>query len=375
MTDYVVIRRIYPMAATVRESKLGKGRIIAIVSAVIILAIIISAGSVVIDSTSVKVDGGSARIVISDGEGVSGAAAEMANLGIIKHPLFFKLYARIGGYADNIQPGSLTVENGMSYGDILKLLIVPNRSAITVVIPEGYEIKQIAETLCEAGLADWNRFFDALNNDTYDYRFLEGIPERENKFEGYLFPATYEISEGMSEHDIINLMLQAFNNQFKDEYYDRAAQMNMTVDQIVTLASIIERETDSEAERAKVAGVFYNRINSGMKLQSCATVQYLLGERKPVLSIADTQIDSPYNTYIYSGFPPGPISNPGLACIEAALYPEATDAYYFVQGQDGQHIFSNTYEEHLAAMQGMTPTISVDSTVIENQDSMIQTGE
>ena len=123
-----------------------------------------------------------------------------------------------------------------------------------------------------------------------------------------------------------------------------------------------------------MAGVFYNRINSGMKLQSCATVQYILGERKPVLSIADTQIDSPYNTYIYAGFPLGPISNPGIACIEAALYPEETDAYYFVQGQDGQHIFSNTYEEHLAAMQGMTPSISVDTTVIENQDGM-RTGE
>ena len=362
------------MAATVKESKLGKGRIIAIVSAIIILAIIICAGLVVFDSSAVHINGGSAEIMISEGEGVSEAAAEMESKGIIKHPLFFKLYARLGGYAGNIQPGSLTVEDGMSYGDILNLLIIPNRSAITVVIPEGYEVRQIAETLCEAGLADWNRFYDAIN-DTYDYKFLEGIPERENRLEGYLFPATYEISEGMTEHEIINLMLQAFNNQFKDEYYDRAAQMNMTIDEVITMASIIERETDSEAERAKVAGVFYNRINSGMKLQSCATVQYLLGERKPVLSIADTQIDSPYNTYIYAGFPLGPISNPGLACIEAALYPEATDAYYFVQGQDGQHIFSNTYEEHLAAMQGMTPSISVDSTVIENQDSMIQAGE
>ena len=362
------------MAATVRESKLGKGRIIAIVSAVIILAIIIGAGSVVIDGSSVDIDGGSAQIVISEGEGVSEAAAEMGRLGIVDHPMFFKLYARLGGYSGNIQPGRLTIEDGMSYKDILNLMITPNRSAITVVIPEGYEIRQIAETLCEAGLADWNRFYDALNNDTYDYRFLENLPARENRLEGYLFPATYEIAEGMTEHEIIDLMLQAFNNQFKDEYYERAAQMNMTIDQIVTMASIIERETDSEAERAKVAGVFYNRINTGMKLQSCATVQYLLGERKPVLSIADTQINSPYNTYIYAGFPIGPICNPGIACIEAALYPETTEAYYFVQGQDGQHIFSATYEEHLAAMQETTPSISVDSTVIENQDGM-RTGE
>ena len=358
------------MAATVTESKLGKGRIIAIVSAAVILAIIIFAGIVVADSSSVKIKDGSAQIVITEGEGVSKATADMQDLGIIKHPMFFKLYARLGGYAGNIQPGSLTIENGMSYKDILKLMITPNRSAITVVIPEGYEVKQIAERLCEAGLVDSDRFYDALNNDTYDYRFLEGLPQRENRLEGYLFPATYEITEGMSEHDIIDLMLQAFNNQFKDEYYNRAAEMGMSVDQIITMASIIERETDTEAERAKVAGVFYNRLNTGMKFQSCATVQYILGERKPVLSIADTQIDSPYNTYIYAGFPPGPISNPGIACIEAALYPEETDAYYFVQGANGQHVFSTTYEEHLAAMQETTPSISVDSTVIENQDGM-----
>ena len=360
------------MTATIRESKLGKGRIIAIVSAAIILAIIICAGIFALDSYSVKVEGGSAKFMINEGEGLAEVSAEMEDIGIIKHPFVFKIHARLGGYAGSIQPGTITVESGMSYKQILDLLITPNRSSTRIVIPEGYEVRQIAETLCEAGIADWNRFYDAVN-DNYEYRFLENLPARENRLEGYLFPATYEFPEGMTEHDMIDLMLKAFDNQFKDEYYDRAAELNMSVDQIITLASIIERETDSESERAKVAGVFYNRINSGMKLQSCATVQYVLGERKPVLSIADTRIDSPYNTYLYAGFPVGPISNPGLACIEAALYPEETDAYYFVQG-DGQHIFSRTYEEHLAAMQGMTPAISVDSTVIENQDSMIGAG-
>ena len=154
----------------------------------------------------------------------------------------------------------------------------------------------------------------------------------------------------MSEHEIIDMMLREFDTQFKAEYYDRAEQMNLTVDQVITMASIIQGETDSETERAKVAGVFYNRINSDMNLQSCATVQYILGERKAVLSVADTQINSPYNTYINSGFPIGPICNPETACIEAALYPEETDAFYFVQGSDGKHIFSNTYEEHEKAM-------------------------
>ena len=359
------------MSVTVRESKIGKGRLLSSLALAVIIVIVVSAIIFARDIVSVTVPNGEAAVVINEGEGMSEAANAMNSEGIIEHPFIFKLYARIGGYSNNIQPGTVTVKDKMSYGEILELLITPNRNSAKIVIPEGYEVRQIAETLCEAGVADWNRFYDALNNDTYDYRFLENLPQRENKMEGYLFPATYEIPEGMSEHDIIDLMLKAFDNQFKDEYYDRAKELNMTIDQVMTMASIIERETDSDTERAKVAGVFYNRINSGMKLQSCATVQYILGERKPVLSIADTKIDSPYNTYMYAGFPLGPICNPGIACIEAALYPEATDAYYFVQGSDGEHIFSNTYDEHLNAMKESDPTMSVDSTAIENQDSMI----
>lgn len=359
------------MSVTIKESKIGKGRMIWGLLAVIIVAVIVAAGIFARDIVGVTVPNGSATVIINEGEGMSEAAEAMKSEDIIEHPFIFKLFARFGGYAENIQPGTVTVNDKMSYGEILELLITPNRNATRIVVPEGYEIRQIAENLCEAGVADWNRFYDALNNDTYDYRFLENLPARENKMEGYLFPATYEIPEGMSEHDIIDLMLRAFDAQFKDEYYQRAQELNMTIDQVMTMASIIERETDSETERAKVAGVFYNRINSGMKLQSCATVQYILGERKPVLSIADTKIDSPYNTYLYAGYPLGPICNPGLACIEAALYPENTDAYYFVKGNDGNHIFSKTYEEHLEAVKNSDPAMSVDSTAIENQDSMI----
>ncbi len=363
------------MAVTIKESKLGRGRITAIVIAVFLILVLVFAGLFLTESRSVSVEGGTKNLTVSEGEGVSEFSEILYSEGIVKHPEIFKIQAKLGGYAGSVQPGNITIENGMSYGDILELLITPNRSATKFVVPEGYEVRQIALDLCEAGLADWDAFYSALNNDTYDYKFLEGLPKRENALEGYLFPATYEIPEGMSEHDIIDLMLSAFDNQFKDEYYDRAAELNMTVDQIITMASVVERETDADTERAKVAGVFYNRLNSGMKLQSCATVQYILGERKPVLSIADTQIDSPYNTYVYAGLPAGPICNPGIACIEAALYPEDTDAYYFVLGSDGQHIFSKTYEEHVAAMQSSSPAMSVDSTAIENQDTMQQGAE
>lgn len=361
------------MSIKIRETGYGKWKIPVIIIAVILVIVCVFAGILLKDSMGVNMAQETTRIEIADGDGTDVAAKKLSESGVIKYPFLFKIQAKLGGYSGNIQPGAATVTNGMSYNQILELLITPNRETTKIVIPEGYEVKQIAEKLCEAGLVTWDEFYDALKPEDYNYRFLENLPDRENKMEGYLFPATYEIPAGMSAHDIIDLMLAAFDNQFKDEYYEQAALFGMTVDQVITMASIVERETDAESERAKVAGVFYNRRNSGMKFQSCATVQYILGERKPVLSISDTQIDSPYNTYMYEGFPIGPICNPGLECIQAALYPEATDAYYFVLGKDGQHVFSNTYEEHLAAMAEADPTMSVDSSAIENQDSKIGT--
>lgn len=356
------------MAIKVHETGYGKGKVTVIVIVVIVALCLGLLGIILSDSLSVSVDGDK-YVEIAEGEGSSSVAQMLKDEGIIKYPIVFKIQSKLGGYDGNFQPGTATITDGMSYNQILDLMITPNRGTTKITIPEGYEVKQIAQTLDEAGIVSWQDFYAALNPQDYDYPFLQNLPQRDGVMEGYLFPATYDIPEGMSAHDIIDLMLSAFDSQFKAEYYDRAAELGMTVDEIITMASIVEREA-GEGEKAKVAGVFYNRRNAGMKFQSCATVQYILGERKPVLSIADTQIDSPYNTYIYPGFPIGPICNPGMDSIEAALYPEATDAYYFVLGKDGTHVFSKTYEEHLAAMNNSDPTMSVADTAIENQDNL-----
>lgn len=358
------------MSVQKKQEGYGKGKTLVIIIAVILAAVIAAAAVFLSDSLGVNTKGESKRVEIADGDGVSTIAQKLKDEGIIKYPFLFKLQAKLGGYDGGMQPGAATIEDGMSYSDILSLMVEPNRETTKIVIPEGFEIRQIADRLEEAGVVSRDEFYAALNPADYSYRFLENLPEREMKLEGYLFPATYEIPVGMSAHDIVDLMLAAFDAQFTQEFYDRAAFFGMTTDQVVTMASIVERETDSETERAKVAGVFYNRRNAGMKFQSCATVQYVLGEHKPVLSIADTQIDSPYNTYMYPDFPPGPICNPGLDCLKAAIYPEATDAYYFVLGANGEHIFSNTYEEHVAAMNSTDMNISVDSSALENQDGM-----
>lgn len=288
-------------------------------------------------------------INIADGATGNSVIKSLKENGVIKYPTFFKMKAKSDGSITKFQPGDLTVEPNTSYEEIINSLKTTNRNMFKVTIPEGYEMRQIAEKFAETGVVSTDDFYAAAKASDYDYKFLKDIPKRENELEGYLYPDTYVFPHNTSAHDIIKMMLDEFDNCFKEEYYQQAENMNMTVDQIVTLASIIERETNVPEERAKVAGVFYNRINSNMKLQSCATVQYILKDRKAKLSNADVQIDSKYNTYKYSGLPIGPIASAGEECIKAALYPEKTTAKYFVLGKDGKHVFSDTYQQHLAA--------------------------
>ena len=356
------------MAIKEKETGFGKWKIIVIILAVIVAIGAVGFGIVMKDSNGISISE-DVTIEVEAGAGASTVAGMLQEQGIIKYPAIFKIQSKLGGYDNQFQPGTITVHNGMSYNDILEAMTVTDRNTITVVIPEGYEISQIKEAITKAGLPCAADFDAALDPSLYDYRFLADIPERDVKLEGYLFPATYKIPESYSAQQVVNLMLKSFDEIFTDEYYNRAAEMGMTVDEIVTMASVIERETNTEDERAKVAGVFYNRINSGMKLQSCATVQYVLGEHKPVLSIADTKIDSPYNTYVYPGLPVGPICNPGENCIRAALAPEQTDAYYFCLSKAGEHIFSTTYEDHVKAMESNDLITNVDSSAVENEDS------
>lgn len=356
------------MAIKEKETGFGKWKIIVSVLAVIVIVCAVGFGFVLQDSRSIGI-AENVIVNIPSGSGASNVADILYQNNVIKYPKVFRLQSKLGGFDGQLQPGDLEITPGMSYNQILEAVSVSDRNTVKVVIPEGYEAKQIQQALRDAGLACADEFLNALDPSLYDYKFLSGIPERAMKLEGYLFPATYSLKKDISAQEAVDIMLKTFDETFKQEYYDRAAEMGKSVDEIITMASIIERETDAEGERAKVAGVFYNRINSGMKLQSCATVQYILGEHKPVLSIADTQIDSPYNTYAHDGLPIGPISNPGEECIKAALYPEDTDAYYFCLSRSGEHIFSTNYEDHVKAMESNDLITNVDSSALENEDS------
>ncbi len=221
---------------------------------------------------------------------------------------------------------------------------------VKVTIPEGYELKQIITRLVEAGLGD-EAVFNQLVSEKYDYKFLNDIEASPSYLEGFLFPATYEFKKGSSEKQVIDRLLTQFNSIFKDEYYLKAYELDMSINEIMTLASIIEREAKLDEERALISSVFHNRLDKGRLLQSCATIQYALGERKQRLLNVDLEIESPYNTYKYKGLPPGPIASPGEKSIIAALYPEDSSYLYFrtTSKNDGSHHFSNTFEEHVAA--------------------------
>lgn len=338
------------MAVSKKKSRFGvRKTLIVMIIAAAALAAALSA-PLISDMNGIS-PGDNVTVEIPEGAGSSVAAQILYENGVIRYPSLFRAASKFGGYDGRYQPGSISLHNGMSYSDVLDLLVLSERNAVKTVIPEGYTIKQIAETLENSGICSSSDFYAALDPSLYDYRFLKNLPERSNKLEGYLFPATYEFAPQTSAREVVNTMLKSFDDFFTDEYYKRAEEVNITVDEAVTMASVVERETNSDGERAKVAGVFYNRLNSDMNLESCATVQYALGTNKPVLSVADTQTDSPYNTYIHSGLPIGPICSPGAECIKAALYPKKTDALYFLLGTDGRHIFSKTYEEHKKAME------------------------
>lgn len=269
------------------------------------------------------------------------------------YPVPFRLYVTVQGAESRLRAGTYTIEPGTGYRALLDLLIsgVPEES-IRFTIPEGYELREIRTLLAEYGIVSEEEFTQAvLTFDAGEYDFLKDIPEGETRLEGFLFPDTYEVFAGESAESILRRMLDRFDEIYTQEYATRAKELGMSCYEVVTLASIIEREAAKADEQAHVSSVFHNRLSSREYpyLESCATVQYILKERKAVLSVADTKIDSPYNTYRYPGLPKGPIASPGAGAIYAALYPSDDDDYFFFAQPDGTHVFSKTYEEHLRA--------------------------
>jgi len=352
--DLVSENRQSPAKRTARKRKNKNKKVFVAGIAVLFLLFVFVIGFAVFAICDINGYGGNEDAVYIDvaaGTNLKEISAILKEKDIISNETVFYLYAR--DRSADFKAGMHLFNTSMSYEEICDSLCeIPHKETVKVLIPEGYELRLIAQACEEAKLCTAEEFMDVAKNGEFNYDFLVDKKGVAYKTEGFLFPATYEFEYGTSAYDIIDKMLYTFDSFYTDEYSARAKELGMTDYEVVTLASVVEREAASAGEHKKVAGVFYNRINIGMKLESCATVQYVLKERKPVLSIADTKIDSPYNTYKYAGLPVGPVASPSLSAIEGVLYPEEHDYYFFVAKSDGSgHIFSKTLEEHNRAAQ------------------------
>lgn len=330
--------------------KKKKCKALKLISVVVVVFLVIAAANVFADFFGLK-DGNDVKIVVNQGDTADMISEKLKKEGIVSSKLLFKAFSRVSGTGSDFKTGSFLINSGDSYAQICqKLITVPlPEGTIWVTIPEGFELRQIADKLESEGLINREKFYEEIENGKFEYSFIDELPKRENRLEGYLFPDTYLLSPTDGEHAIINAMLKRFVEVFNEKYQKRAKEMDMTTDEVITLASIIEREALGDSDRTLVSSVFHNRLKSNDMpyLQSCATVQYILKERKKVLSVSDTKINSPYNTYINKGLPLGPIASPGEKAISAALYPEKSDYLFFVLDSSGNHRFAKTHEEHL----------------------------
>lgn len=290
--------------------------------------------------------GDDAVIKITKGDNLRSVALKLEENRIIFNKLAFIAIGRIMGYQDNLIPGEYKFGNGLTYLNVLNTITDPSIiRTVTVTIPEGLNIRQMGRLLQRQIGIDSARFVEESKNDSLIK--LLGVEAKD--LEGYLFPDTYQFRfTGMNrEKEIVSVMSAEFRKKITPQIREEMSKRNISLKELIAMASIIEGETRYEPEKKTISGVYYNRIKKGMKLQADPTVQYILpGGPKNRLMYSDLKIESPYNTYLYKGLPPGPINNPGLSSIMAALYPEENKLLYFVAKGDGSHRFAESYEEH-----------------------------
>jgi UPF0755 protein len=297
----------------------------------------------------------SARLVsIKRGESLGSAARKLHRAGVIRNSLAFTLYAELSGQATRLKPGEYAFVGGETVPDVLRHLVNGDFMVITVTIPEGITVHQIGERLQASRLVCDNLFDNAALNGPIAQALGLGILGAE----GLLFPATYRFSPHATADEILETMLQRFYSILTPQVEDRMFALGLDARRLATMASIIEKEAKVAGERQFIASVFYNRLALGMPLQSDPTAQYNYAGEVERAAIA-VRAPSAFNTYTISDLPPGPIANPGLDSIEAALYPAHTNYLYFVARKDGTHIFSHSFQEHLRAINEVKQTANV----------------
>ena len=296
-------------------------------------------------------------VTISKDDSFSDVTDMLKENGLIEYKALFNLFATFTGGKDDVVAGTFTLNTDMDYRALLNGMSANSatKATIRVTIPEGYTLDQIFALLEERGVASVEELQDMAANHDYAFSFLQDLPLGDyHRLEGYLYPDTYEFTTPERPLYVINKMLVQFDAQLKDEMRQEIWDSGRSIHEIVIVASMIEKETDG-SDRADIASVIYNRLNNPNSsagtngyLQIDATLAYINGGKVP--TDADRSIDSPYKTYLYQGLPAGPIANPGLESIQAAMDPADTSYYYYALGDDNTHHFFRTYNEMLNFM-------------------------
>lgn len=290
-------------------------------------------------------------VTIASGEGALAIGRHLKEAGAVRSVWAFVLAARLSGSMGRLQAGTYTIPPRTSLWEVLaivKAAIPPDEILVTIV--EGSAVDEIAQQLESAGLVSKEDFLREARVLRYSgtFDFLGDAPESAT-LEGYLFPDTYRFFRKTSADEIIRKMLARFNEQFDVQLRERLRVEGRGVFDVVTMSSIVEREVRTDPDRAMVADIFWRRLAAGIPLQADSTVNYVTGKKTPGISLADRDIDSPWNTYRYRGLPKGPISNPGRAALIAAVNPQPNQYWYFLTTPEGEVIYSKTNDEHAAA--------------------------
>ncbi|MBQ3096365.1 MAG: endolytic transglycosylase MltG [Clostridia bacterium] len=299
----------------------------------------------------VKADANFTIVITEQNDTAAAVAGDLKTNGIINNPLFFRFYAFLTGDR-KLSTGTFELSSSMGYEAILLKIGKKNapRETVDVTVPEGYTQKEIFALLEEKGVCSAADLHKSVVEDTFSYSFLEGKTPSETWLEGYLFPDTYTFYVDDTPKRVIKKFLANFSNKMTTTLRQQAQSLGLTLEEVIIVASMVEEEARVDEDRKVIASVIYNRLESAdfAHLQIDATVLYALGEHKDKLSDADLKTNSPYNTYVVEGLPKGPISNPGLNSIYAALYPATSQYYYYVARPDGSHYFAKTSSQHQA---------------------------
>lgn len=287
------------------------------------------------------------KVSVKNGESLYSIINKLGKEGTVHSAILMKLYIKSKNLNVIIKPGTYFFKRNISLQELIEYLNkgIYDSDSIMVTIPEGYDIEQIASTLDEKGIISKEEFLKCCK----EYKlpdYIKRDKKRKYELEGYLFPDTYALLKGMKGNTIIEIMLRRFDSVMNKIKNDKNIKSD-EIDNIIIMASIVEKEIKKPDERSKAASVFYNRLGKKMKLESCATVEYALGYHKDKLLYSDLKVKSPYNTYLVDALPEGPICCPGKDAIIAAIEPAHTDYLYFVSNNDGTHTFTNSYAKFL----------------------------